>query len=114
VLFLERIHPANLVMRLNDASVNAVGLQSMMLQTIREEFEYNLSQQLYIPGHLWERIRNAREESVALINQVASGLSPESPSSDLVRALLNEMVSRGKLPVDHALDELRNEVQKMF
>jgi len=114
VLFLERIHPSNLVMRLNSAELKAGQFQSLLLRTIREEFEYNLSQQLYISTGSWEIIKNAKEETIALINNASSGLAENATSSDLVKKVFELTISRGKLPVETALEEVKGELQRMF
>lgn len=114
VLFLERIHPSNLVMRLNHPEMTAAQLQSLLIHTVREEFEYNLSQQLYISNSSWELVRNAKEEVIALINHASSGLADEADSADLVKKVFEVMISRGKLPVELALEEIKKELQRTF
>jgi len=114
VLFLERIHPSNLVMRLNSPDLTAYQLQSLLVRTIREEFEYNLSQQLYVSQHAWELIRNAKEETIAMINQASANVGEQTHSSDLVKGIFDIAVSKGKLPLDLALEEIKKELQKLF
>jgi hypothetical protein len=114
VLFLERIHPSNLMLRLNNSDLSAKQLQSLLVRTIREEFEYNLSQQLYVSGNSWELIKNAKEETIAMINHASSGLPDEAPSADLVKMVFEVAISKGKLPVETALEEIKNELQRLF
>ncbi len=114
VLFLERIHPSNLVMRLNSPDLTAVQMQSLLVRTVREEFEYNLSQQLYVSGNSWELIRNAKEETIALINHASSGLPENAMSSELVKKIFEVAISRGKMPVETTLEEIKKELQRLF
>lgn len=114
VLFLERIHPSNLVMRLNTPELTAAQLQSLVVRTIREEFDYNISQQLYISTSLWDLIRNAKEETIAMINQTSSELPDGAMASDLAQRVLALSISKGKLPVEEALDEIKKEVRRNF
>jgi hypothetical protein len=114
VLFLERIHPSNLVMRLNSPDLTAMQLQSLLVRTIREEFEYNLSQQLYISDNSWELIKNAKEETIAMINQASAKTGENAHSSGLVKAVFEVSVAKGKLPVETAIDEIKKEMQKML
>jgi hypothetical protein len=114
VLFLERIHPSNLLMRLNNPDLTAIQLQSLLVRTIREEFEYNLSQQLYISGNAWELIKNAKEETIALINHATSGLPDHALSADLVKKVFEVTISKGKLPVETTLEEIKKELQRLF
>ena len=114
VLFLERIHPSNLVMRLSNPDLTSGQLQSLLVRTIREEFEYNLSQQLYISGYAWGLIKNAKEEMVALINQASMKEGEEAMAGNLVKAIFEKVVENGKLPSELALEEIRKEAQKFF
>ena len=113
VLFLERIHPSNLVMRLNNPDLTAAQLQTLLVRTIREEFEYNLSQQLYLSQQTWELIKNAKEEMVALINQAAAKSGDESMAGVLVKNVFEMVIEKGKLPTELALDEVRKEFQNL-
>ncbi|MCX6267307.1 MAG: hypothetical protein NTW16_08130 [Bacteroidetes bacterium] len=114
VLFLERIHPSNLMMRINSPDLTATQLQSLLVRTIREEFEYNLSQQLYISGNSWELIKNAKEETIAMINNASSGLADDAGSADLVKKVFEVAISKGKLPVETAIEEIKKELQRLF
>jgi hypothetical protein len=114
ILFLERISPNNIVMRLNEPDMTAVRLQSLIVKTIREEFEYNLSQQIYISATSWEMVRNAKEETIRLVNMAAGKIGENESSGELVRNIFELAVEAGKLPVDMAIDEIRKEVQKIF
>ncbi len=114
VLFLERIHPSGLVMRLNEPELTAGQLQILLVRTVREEFEYNLSQQLYISSATWEKIRNAKEETIALINRALMGLPEGASASQLVKGIMDEVVTRGKLPVETALELLKQEARRSF
>ena len=114
VLYLERITPNNLIMRLNRPEMNAMQFQSLLIKTIREEFEYNLSQQLYISTKAWELVKNAKEETTNLINQASSKVTENATSAELVRVLFEHFLEKEKLPVDKALDEVKKEIQKSF
>ena len=114
VLFLERIHPSNLMLRLNSQDLTAIQMQSLLVRTIREEFEFNLSQQLYISGNSWELIKNAKEETIALINHASSALPENAVSADLVKMVFEVAISRGKLPVETAIEEIKKELHRIF
>jgi serine/threonine protein phosphatase PrpC len=101
-------------LRLNSPELSALQLQSLLVRTIREEFEYNHSQQLYVSDNSWELIKNAKEETIAMINNACSGLPEEAHSADLVKSVFEMAVSRGKLPVETALGEIKKELQKLF
>ena len=114
ILFLERTSPNNLIMRLNKPEMSSLQLQSALVKVIREEFEYNLSQQLYISFKAWELVKNAKEETIKLIN-VASGKIPDTASSgELVKIIFDLALEKEKLPVNVAIDEIKKELQLIF
>lgn len=114
VLLLERIEPAGLLVRTNLQGMNASQLHSALIQTIRSEFEHNLSQQLYVSTKAWEMVRTAREETIKRINTVAMKLSPEATSADLASLILINDIDAEQSAVKGALDLLKAEARNNF
>jgi hypothetical protein len=111
VLFLDRISINNLIMRLNKPEMNTLQLQAAMVGAIREEFEYNLSQQLYISSRSWGLVRNAKEETIRLINTASMKVSDNAPSSEMVRILLELSLAEEKSAIEVALNEVKKEIR---
>lgn len=114
ILLLERMQPAGILMRSNRPGMSALELQSAMLQQIRDEFEHNLSQQLYISLQAWEKVRNAREEMISLINTAATKVQPDASAAELAQHVLAQSLEVDKLPIQEAIDFLKNEVRQNF
>lgn len=114
VLLLERIEPAGLLVRTNQPGMNATQLQSALIQSIRSEFEHNLSQQLYVSTKAWEMVRNAREETIKRINTAAMKLTPEATSTDLASLILINDMDAEQSAVKGALDLLKSEARNNF
>jgi hypothetical protein len=114
ILFLERISPGNVVMRLIQPDLSARQLQALIMKTIREEFEYNLSQQLYISPKAWELVKNAKEETLKTINVAAGRAGDNAPGSELVKNVFEVALDSGQLPVDQAIGEVKKEIQVLF
>ncbi|MBL7138845.1 MAG: hypothetical protein ISS17_08730 [Bacteroidales bacterium] len=112
ILFLERITPNNLILRVHTPDMSAAQLQGAMIRTVREEFEYNLSQQLYLTSKTWELIRSAKEEILRQINTAASGLKEGGSARDLAGAILQLSLSQERSPVSTALEAIKNEIRK--
>jgi hypothetical protein len=113
-LFLERISPHNLILRVNQPGLTAAELQALMLREIREEFGHNLSQQVYMSEVVWTLIRNAMEDVLALINTSAQGLQAEAPSIDLARTIFETQMNKSGDSVQKALSELKKELAVFF
>ena len=84
------------------------------MKNIREEFEYNLSQQLYISSKAWEMVKNAKEETIRLINTASMKVSETAGSSEMVRVLLELVLAEEKFAVDTAIEEVKREIQRAF
>jgi hypothetical protein len=110
ILYLERIHPNNLLLRVSQPGLSVRELQALLIRTIREEFDYNLSQQLYISQGTWELVRNAKEETISLVNRAADKLPGDAAPADLTRAILDLAMERDKLPSAIAIDAVKREL----
>lgn len=113
-LFLERITPANLLIRLGSPDIEAIDFQRVLLHEIREEFNHNLAQQVYISHDVWEKTRTAMNDVVALINTSASEISPDATSINLSKKIFEKVINGNQQPTAEALKMLKEEAQKMF
>src|SRR5579859_1353369 len=82
-LFLERISPQNLLIRLNNPAYTAKDFQKVLLDEIRNEYNHNVSQQVYMTEEVLNQVRNAKEDLIVLINESAMHMSNESTGIDL-------------------------------
>lgn len=114
VLLLERISPANLLIRVNHSGMSAEQLHLELTQALRDEFDHNLSQQVYVSGKAWENLRNAREELIRMINSAASKLSADATGADLATEIFTIDLQPGKQAYQVALDQLKEEFREYF
>jgi len=114
VLFLERISPESLIMRINRQGMTSQQLHTELLTTIRAEFEHNISQQIYVSRESWEVIKNARSNLINLINTAARSIDPESPSVKLSQTILEAVIDNENSPTHAALDHIKKEIRELF
>ena len=113
-LFLERISPHNLVIRLNDPLYNVIQFQQKLLFEIREEFNHNLSQQIYMSDQSWALIRNSMEEVISIINKSSIDLPQDGRSIELAKMIFENLIQRNEDPTLKALKFLKNEIRQVF
>lgn len=113
-LFLERITPKNLVLRLNQSEFSGMEFHQLLLHEVREEFNHNLSQQVYMSIQAWEMVNAAMEEVVMIVNEAAGALDESARSIDLARQIFNNIIEREQLQVDRALIFVKEEIQQNF
>jgi hypothetical protein len=114
VLFLERMSPQNLLVRLNVNGMPAREFHQLLLTEIRNEYNHNVSQQVYISENAWNLIKNAKEDLIVSINEAAGEMLPEATSLDLSKRIFEKSINKQVDPLNHALSELKKEVQQIF
>ncbi len=114
VLFLERISPENMILRVSKPGMDAFQLQTELISTIRLEFEHNLSQQLYISSTGWDLVKTAKEDLISTINSAASQLGQNADSAQLAGKIFELYGKKKNNPINIALEHLKDEVRKLF
>lgn len=115
VIFLERLHPNSLVLRVNKNGYNAQQLHMELIKTIKSEYEHNLSQQIYLSNPAWELVKNAKEEVMKLINITATKVPHDRSSNDLAMMILNVASNLDKkMPSEVAIDFVKKELVKFL
>lgn len=113
-IMLERITPQSLVMRHNQSTINAAMLQMELIKSIREEFDHNVSLQIYVSKECWEKVRRAKEETTELIKVAFTRVRPESPAIELSREILKLEATVTNSAIREALLGVRIEMAKYF
>ncbi|MBP7272648.1 MAG: hypothetical protein KA974_02335, partial [Saprospiraceae bacterium] len=104
----ERIAVPNLILRLRETGMTAHQLKIALLVAIQHEFEYNISQQVYVSESLWQILKAARDYTVNKISYIADGIDPQANASELAVALLNDAEENASA-LDKALLAIKSE-----
>ena len=113
-LFLERISPQNLLVRLNNPAYSAQDFQKILLDEIRNEYNHNVSQQVYMSEPVWNTIRNAKEDLIIQINDASAAMKQGATSIDLAKQIFQAALEKKIDPIQFALSELKKEIQQVF
>lgn len=113
-LFLERITPDRLLVRLHSQGLNSKQYQSLLVESIRTEFEHNLSQQIYVSEEAWQLVVDAKSATVGIINNIANEFDSKSEGLDLRKEILNRSMAIEGFPTKKALRYLKAEVKRNF
>jgi hypothetical protein len=111
-LFLERINPAKLLVRIAPLSDNKMEYSNLLVQHIEQEFEHNLPQQIYLSNEAWTIILSAKNTTIQIIRQ--STLNKEISSSQSLREAILTDLGNNQAPSTFALDFLKNEVLQIL
>lgn len=114
-LFLERINPASVISRVRTPDMIASELQYAMVKNIREEYEHNLSQQVYVSSNVWNLIVASKEEMLKTVNLIGNQMPPDASAGQLIHAIFTGIErANAPLPTEHALEFLKAECRELF
>ena len=113
-LVLERTQPEHLLMDLDVSQFTVPQLQQRLLQTIRLEFDHNISQQIYVSEPVWDKIVAARGQMLAFVSAMAMQLPPDSTSLDYAKTLLTAYSTNGETANETALHALKEEAARLI
>ncbi len=114
VLFLERVSPQQLVLRLDTDGMDAGQYQRVLLQSIREEFEHNTAQQIYISANAWDLVKSAKESVVQLINTSKNDLKEGATAFELASKIVEVNMLEGNKQINGATIFVKREVMELF
>ena len=114
ILFLERISPEALVMRVGRQDLAVSQTLNELISTIRTEFEHNLVQQTYISTKAWEMVNMAKNNTIKLITESAKDFKPGMNGMLLTKQILEDAVEQKNSPVKPAIEFLKKEVRELF
>jgi hypothetical protein len=114
VLLMERIHPNSLVMRLHNPGLPARALQADFLKAIREEYDHNVAQQLFVSPQGWQMVKNSKEETIKIINIAGNQMTATSTGMDLSAKIFEIVAEIGELPSEITVNYLKGELQELF
>lgn len=115
ILLADRISLPNLVSRCNQPGLNVREMQNLLVQTVRQEFDHNITQQIYVSPEAWDAVRNLKEQNLLIINQVSSFLPETATGQDLNKSLLEMVMQNPKASLHHIVsDALSYEAKKVL
>ena len=115
VILTERISLRSLVSRIPSAGLSAKEYLSVLIEHIKHEYDYNISQQLYVSQTAWQAVTNLKEQNIFILHQLANSLPAEASGHDLGRRVLELLDTDPKVSLHHiVLEALRFEAKKLM
>ncbi len=113
-ILCERIGLQNLLGRLPVQQSSSAELQNLMIQSIKTEFEYNVSQQLYVSQAAWDGIKNLKEQNIFIINELASALPQGATGADLSKKIIELLSHEDHVSLQNIVSTLINNEAKQL
>ncbi|OIQ22253.1 hypothetical protein [Lacinutrix sp. MedPE-SW] len=111
-LFLERINPNRLILRVNPVSSNKNDYEMLLINNIEQEFDHNLAQQIYVSDNCWSVINASKSATIQLIRKIS--MSDKIDSAEKLReAIITEMMDKAA-PSNAGLSYIKKEVSELW
>ena len=115
ILLADRIALPNIISRTNQQGLGIKDMQFLLTNAIRQEYDHNVTQQIYVSNEAWEAVRKLKEQNIHIINQVASFLPPDASGTELNKHLLEMIVNNPKVSLHNVVSEvLSYEAKKLM
>jgi hypothetical protein len=114
VLFIERVNPANMLIRLNATAFGAHELYTLILEEVRAEYQHNVTQQIYVSSRAWGVVKHIREDTINIINNAVKSLPETATGLDLSKTILGYLSELEDNPYDIGANMLRKDLEELF
>ena len=113
-LFLERIQPTNILVRVQPPGMKSMSLHAALIQTIRSEYDHNMSQQVYVSDEAWNLINQAKDQLLTVINEQVRSVAPSSDATEFGKLIIEASVEEQKWLIDDTLTLLKKEFRDNY
>ena len=114
VLFIERMNPANMLIRLNGPAYSAIELHSLIVEDIRNEYQHNITQQIYVISRAWAIVKHIKEDTLSAVNNAVKTLPETATGLDLSKTILGYLGRMEENPYDMGSNMLRKDIEELF
>lgn len=113
-VFAQRAGLGNLVGRMPVAGESAAALHAAMITELKNEYEYNASQQIYVTPEIWNAVSKLKDQNIYIVNQLAAGLPPEARAVDLSKHIIQYSLTQNAELNTIVLDAIQFEAKKLM
>jgi hypothetical protein len=113
-ILVERLSLSGLVLRNRNDEMKAVTFKIALLMAIQQEFEHNISQQIYVSDKLWQILEATRDDLIQFIQLVSEKIPKGATSMQLAEALMAYQEQRESNPIATAQMAIRKEATTLF
>ena len=114
VLFVERVNPSNMLVRMGGTELSALALHSIVVAEIRNEFQHNITQQIYVSSRAWAIVKRVKDDTLSIITNAVKGLPADATGLDLSKTILAHLSHLDDNPYDIALNIIREDMEAFF
>lgn len=111
-LYLERIDPIKLLVRVKPFSDSKDDYENLLIKKIEEEFDHNITQQIYVSPECWNLLNAAKNATINVIRQGA--MHEKEGNVDKMRETIIQNFMEEISPSKKAITYVKSEVAELF
>jgi biotin synthase-related radical SAM superfamily protein len=113
-LLLERNSIPSLIHKFTHSAGTPIQISEMMQRAVMEEFNYNLSQQVYVSQQTWTTLKIVKEQTLIFIKKTERSMPPNATKADFLGSLITQLQENGEIPHEKGLQMIRTEMEILF
>jgi hypothetical protein len=114
-LLSERISLQNLISRIGNAGLSSRQMQASLIDSIKHEYDYNISQQIYVSPEVWKAVNNLKEQNIYVVNQLSATLPAQASGMDLNKQIIDFLINNPKASLHNiVLEAINFEAKKIM
>ncbi|CAN5811329.1 hypothetical protein BH11BAC4_BH11BAC4_15050 [soil metagenome] len=113
-LYTERAGLKNLVSRISSTGMYAAGVHAEMVEALKSEYDYNITQQIYVSAAVWSAVTRLKDQNIYILNQLAATLPADAMGIDLSKRILEYSMTKDAELNKIVLDALQFEAKELL
>ena len=113
-VFAERAGLKNLITGSDVHGQSAAIMHGVLIQNLKSEYDYNVSQQIYVSKEIWDAVTKLKDQNIYIINQLAAMLPTQANSLDLSKRILEYSMSQNSELNTIVLDAIQHEAKNLM
>ena len=114
ILFMERVNPANMLLRLNDPSYSATDLHRLVVNELRNEYQHNVTQQIYVSSRAWGVVKRIKDDTLSIVNNAIKALPETATGLELSKTILAHLSHLEDNPYEIGANLIRKDMEELF
>jgi hypothetical protein len=114
VLYIERVNPANMLIRMNATAYSAHDLYSIITEEVRTEYQHNITQQIYVSNKAWGVVKHVKDDTLGIVHNAVKALPPGATGLDLSKVILGSLSELEVNPYELGTTLLRADIEQLF
>lgn len=114
-LVVERISLHNIISRTPNTGLSSRQMQAVLIDSIKQEYDYNMSQQIYVSPEVWKAVTNLKEQNIYIVNSISSTLPSQATALDSDKQIIDFLMNNPKSSLHNiVLEAVNYEAKKLM